>query len=151
MAKKKKGKKEKVSGKGKKRVLGFLGIVALALVVLLAYLGRKSSPFIIRDNRVTMDTTEFRFSPVNLQATPGEVTFSVVNSGRVSHALAIQGPGVRVATRLIRPGQRAALIVKFEQIGKYKLVCPVRGHPARGMIGNLRVVTKQEGDRTVSG
>lgn len=151
MAKKKKGKKEKVSGKGKKRVLGFLGIVALALVVLLAYLGRKSSAYIIRDNRVTMDTTEFRFSPVNLQATPGEVTFSVVNSGRVSHALAIQGPGVRVATRLIRPGQRAALIVKFEQIGKYKLVCPVRGHPARGMIGNLRVVTKQEGDRTVSG
>ena len=151
MAKKKKGKKEKVSGKGKKRVLGFLGIVALALVVLLAYLGRKSSPFIIRDNRVTMDTTEFRFSPVNLQATPGEITFSVVNSGRMSHALAIQGPGVRVATRLIRPGQRAALIVKFEQIGKYKLVCPVRGHPARGMIGNLRVVTKQEEDRTVSG
>ncbi len=140
-----------MSGKGKKRVLGFLGIVALALVVLLAYLGRKSSPFIIRDNRVTMDTTEFRFSPVNLQATPGEITFSVVNSGRMSHALAIQGPGVRVATRLIRPGQRAALIVKFEQIGKYKLVCPVRGHPARGMIGNLRVVTKQEGDRTVSG
>ncbi len=151
MAKKKKGKKEKVSGKGKKRVLGFLGIVALALVVLLAYLGRKSSPFIIRDNRVTMDTTEFRFSPVNLQATPGEITFSVVNSGRMSHALAIQGPGVRVATRLIRPGQRAALIVKFEQIGKYKLVCPVRGHPARGMIGNLRVVTKQEGARTTSG
>lgn len=151
MAKKKKRKKEKVSGKRKKGVLGILGIVALALVVLLAYLGRKSSPYIIRDNRVTMDTTEFRFSPVNLQATPGEVTFSVVNSGRVSHALAIQGPGVRVATRLIRPGQRAALIVKFEQIGKYKLVCPVRGHPARGMIGNLRVVTKQEGDRTVSG
>jgi len=151
MAKKKKRKKEKVSGKRKMGVLGILGIIALALVVLLAYLGRKSSPYIIRDNRVTMDTTEFRFSPVNLQATPGEVTFSVVNSGRVSHALAIQGLGVRADTQLIRPGQRGVLIVKFEQIGKYKLICPVRGHSARGMVGDLRVVTKQKEDRTTSG
>jgi plastocyanin len=151
MAKKKKRKKEIVSGKRKKRVLGILGIVSLALVVLLAYLGRMSSPYIIRDNRVTMDTTEFRFSPANLQATPGEVTFSVVNTGRIAHALAIQGLGVRADTRLIQPGQRGVLIVKFEQIGKYKLVCPVRGHAARGMVGNLRVVTKQKEDRTTSG
>ncbi len=150
MAKKKKRKKEKVSGKRKKGVLGILGIVDLALLILLAYLGRKSSPYIIRDNRVTMDATEFRFIPVNLQATTGEVTFSVVNIGRVSHALTIQGPGVRATTRLIRPGQRGVLIMKFEQIGKYKLICPVRGHSARGMVGDLQVVTKQEEDRTDS-
>ncbi len=143
--------KKKKSAQRKKWGLGLLGIVALVLVVVFAYPWRGSPPYIIQDNRGTIEGTEFRFSPADLQATPGELTLSLVNRGRISHALAIQGPGVQATTRVIGPGQRATLKVRLRQMGKYKLICPLRGHVARGMVGSLRVVAKQGGKAATGG
>ena len=149
------GKKRRKKKSAQRKIWGLavLGIGALGLVVVFAYLwkGSPPPPYIIRDNRGTIDATEFRFSPANLQATPGEVTLSVVNRGKISHALAIQGPGVQAKTRVIGPGQRATLKVRLRQMGEYKLICPLRGHPQRGMVGSLTVVAKQERDATTGG
>ena len=70
----------------KKRKRGLLiavGALVLALVAGLAYLRGTGTLYVIRDNRVTQDATEFSFTPSALQAASGEITFSVVNRGRI--------------------------------------------------------------------
>ena len=145
--------KKKTSAKRIKWQLGILGflVLILALMAALTFIGLRSSSYIISDNQVTIDAGEYRFTPATLQATAEEVTFLVTNRGKIPHVFAIRGPGLYTSTPLINPGRRAALTVKFEQIGEYKLICPVRGHPERGMVGNLKVVAVQDGDRTAGG
>src|SRR5262245_61804457 len=45
---------------------------------------------------------------------PGTVTFTVRNAGKVAHALAISGPGLKMKrTATIAPGKSASLTVKL--------------------------------------
>ncbi|MEE9240763.1 MAG: plastocyanin/azurin family copper-binding protein, partial [bacterium] len=123
----------------KKGALTALAILVLIVASGLVYLRGSGPPHIIRNNRVSLNATEFSFLPADLQTVPGEVSFSVINQGRFPHVLAIQGMGLRVSTPLIAPGETQTLRVKFERSGEYRVVCPLKGHAERGMVGSLQV------------
>jgi plastocyanin len=137
----KKDKKRKRDMKRKKNtkpaaVAALAGILVAALVF---FWWRIDPPYSIRGDSVTIDATEFSFTPSKLLAAPGKITFSVINKGGFPHVLLIQGPGVRMKTPLIKPGQMQSLQVRFERPGEYRLICPLRGHAERGMVGSLQV------------
>ncbi len=85
--------------------------------------------------KVTMQ--EFRLTaPAKLPV--GRVTIVAVNSGKLSHALAIRGPGVNVRTPIVAPGRSARLSVSLKT-GSYTLWCPVGNHASAGMKLTVRV------------
>ena len=78
----------------------------------------------------------------------GPVTFTVKNEGLSIHSFKVCKVGVTtdarnaclgVATKLLKPGQSAILIVKFTKKGVYEYLCTVPGHAAAGMKGLLGV------------
>ncbi len=116
--------------------IGYLGSLGAALAVILILSGCGSSP---SGREIGVKATEFRFEPDSLSLTVGEVRFRVVNKGRIPHVLAIEGPGVQVASRLIDAGNEDKITVKLEQPGEYRLLCPLKGHAERGMVGTMKV------------
>jgi uncharacterized cupredoxin-like copper-binding protein len=68
----------------------------------------------------------------------GPYGFDVVNRGKIEHDLAVEGPGVREKTPLIKGGDSTKLEVQLEP-GKYKLYCTVPGHEQLGMETDLTV------------
>ncbi len=84
---------------------------------------------------VSVVATEFKFkvTPATV-ATAGAVTFTVKNSGKLSHDFKIGGK----KTPLIAPGKSAKLTVTLKA-GKYPYLCTVPGHAAAGMKGTLTV------------
>jgi uncharacterized cupredoxin-like copper-binding protein len=87
--------------------------------------------------KVTAREFSLSVSPSSIAA--GRVTFSVHNAGRVAHALAVSGPGLRmVRTPLIAPGTTRTLTVKLGG-GAFNIWCPVGTHASNGMKTTLRV------------
>jgi glucose/arabinose dehydrogenase/uncharacterized cupredoxin-like copper-binding protein len=64
-----------------------------------------------------------------------QVTFLVRNAGAVVHDFVIAGR----RTRLLRPGQSAALRMRFTRKGTKRYVCSIPGHARLGMKGVLGV------------
>ena len=79
---------------------------------------------------------EFRIGLSTTKAPAGRVRFEIRNTGKVPHALAISGAGVKTQTKLIQPGTSAVLLVTLKH-GAYSLWCPVPGHAAQGMKATL--------------
>ena len=65
------------------------------------------------------------------------VTFRVRNRGAVPHDFVIAGH----RTKVLRPGQRATLRVRFRAKGAKRFLCSVPGHVRLGMKGALGVAT----------
>jgi glucose/arabinose dehydrogenase len=65
------------------------------------------------------------------------VTFLVRNRGALPHDFVIAGR----RTRVLRPGQRATLRVRFTRKGAKRFLCSVPGHARLGMKGALGVAT----------
>lgn len=71
----------------------------------------------------------------------GEITFEVMNTGTMEHALEVEGGSVEEETDHIAPGGTATLALRLEP-GTYELYCPVVNggeHRARGMRTELVV------------
>src|SRR5262249_42565913 len=82
---------------------------------------------------VKVTEREYALSFTPRSVAPGNVTFTVRNAGKVAHALAISGPGVKLKrTGMIAPGKPASLTVKLAN-GNYTIWCPVGHHAAAGM------------------
>jgi len=97
-------------------------------------------------SKTTIRVTEREFK-IGLSATKaqaGPVRFEIKNTGRLAHALAISGAGVKTKTKLIQPGKSAVLLVTLKQ-GAYSLWCPVPGHAAQGMKAKLVTPTQSGG------
>ena len=97
-------------------------------------------------SKTTIRVTEREFK-IGLSATKapaGPVRFEIKNTGKLAHALAISGAGVKTRTKLIQPGKTAVLLVTFKQ-GAYTLWCPVPGHAAQGMKAKLLTLTQSGG------
>ncbi len=89
---------------------------------------------------VSISEAEFMLSPGTVSlATPGKVTFDVKNTGKLTHALEIEGNGVEAKTGSIAPGEAASITVTLPKNGKYELYCPIDGHRAKGMEGSVHV------------
>jgi hypothetical protein len=80
---------------------------------------------------LTVSLKEYKIAPAHKLAA-GKVTLLVANRGKLTHALAIAGPGVNAKTAMLAPGKTAKLTVTLKD-GSYSLWCPVPGHAAAGM------------------
>jgi uncharacterized cupredoxin-like copper-binding protein len=83
---------------------------------------------------VTVTATEFKFKLSPSTVTHGNITFILLNKGKVAHDFQIAGK----KTPLISPGKSAKLTVTLKT-GKYPYKCTVAGHAAAGMKGTLIV------------
>jgi len=103
------------------------------------------SPDAAADATAKLDTVQVHLSEWAVSLTPpavppGRVVFEVTNSGKVPHALEIEGGGVEKSTSRIMPGASATLTLDLAA-GTYEAYCPVgRGsHKMLGMTSNLSV------------
>ena len=89
--------------------------------------------------KVTMN--EFSFNPSSLSASGGKVVFFLVNSGSVSHDMAIRdSSGKRIATsELVSAGDSKVFTVDNIAAGSYIVFCTQPGHEDSGMKGTLTI------------
>ncbi|MEU6536954.1 copper-binding protein [Streptomyces sp. NPDC047000] len=89
--------------------------------------------------RVTVTETEYSLKLSRSSFTPGTYTFTAHDTGRLDHALEIDGPGVSdVRTGLLQTGHTGTLTVTLKK-GAYELYCPVPGHRQLGMVQHIEV------------
>ena len=113
--------------------------IALASVCLAGAIAVSSSSGTSATTKVTVKMVDYRFRLSTKTVHKGTIVFTVINKGQVPHIFEIQR--LRKQTRLLQPGQRATLRVRFLKTGRYYYVCPVDNHPLYGMTGYLRVVS----------
>jgi uncharacterized cupredoxin-like copper-binding protein len=110
---------------------------------------------------ISIGESEFKLEPSSVEVhQAGAVTFEVINSGQIDHALEVEGQGVEEETDTIKPGETAELTVDLFKEGSYEIYCPIDDHRDQGMEGTLTVGTasmagsgtsEDEGSTTDSG
>jgi plastocyanin len=115
-------------------------ITAAALAAAaLAGCGGAEPPSEARDGRVAITLDDFLIRPQNVRAAVGELTFEVVNRGRLGHNFRLRGrDGEPVAIATMLPGRSGRETVRLEP-GSYKMLCTVANHEQLGMTGRLLV------------
>jgi plastocyanin len=80
----------------------------------------------------------FKFDKSSLSAKAGEVTIVMDNPSDVAHAIEIEGKGQEIEGETVGKGgvSKASGTLKA---GTYEFYCPVDGHRAAGMKGELTV------------
>jgi uncharacterized cupredoxin-like copper-binding protein len=89
---------------------------------------------------VNMSAVDFKFNPSDATVNSGDVTFNLKNDGQQPHSLEIEdvnGQDQEIEGD-IGPGQSGTLTVNLPA-GKYEFYCPVDGHKAMGMEGEITV------------
>jgi uncharacterized cupredoxin-like copper-binding protein len=128
-----------------RRVLGVIGITALAAAALVAGVaagtGNATVPTAkkatIPTITVTMTDFKFKLSKASYSKT-GKVKFKVVNKGKIGHDFKINN----VKTKLLAPGKTQTITVNFKSKKKYPYLCTVTGHAKLGMKGDFFISTK---------
>ena len=114
-----------------RRVLGVIGITALAAAALVAGVaagtGNATVPtakkVTIPTITVTMTDFKFKLSKGSVPAI-GKVKFKVVNKGKIGHDFKIN----KIKTKLLAPGKTQTITVNFKKKGQYAYLCTVTGH-----------------------
>jgi uncharacterized cupredoxin-like copper-binding protein len=136
-------------------VMRYLGIIAIALVALLAgsACGSDGDGGSGAGGGTTVDlvATDFKFdqSSLTLDAA-GTYTFHLTNDGKMQHAIEIEGNGVEESSDTIGPGESTDLTVDLAA-GEYEMYCPVDGHKDLGMKGTIQVGGGAGGSGTDTG
>jgi plastocyanin len=116
-------------------------ITAAALAAAaLAGCGGPEPPSEAPGGRVAITLDDFLVRPQNVRAAAGELTFEVVNRGRLAHNFRLRGRdgGEPVAIPTMLPGRSGREVVRLEP-GSYKMLCTVANHEQLGMTGRLVV------------
>ena len=89
---------------------------------------------------VSVHETEYKLSPNTISLSKaGTYVFKGVNDGTTTHGLAVEGKGVDQEIASIAPGSSGTLKVTLSKAGTYEIYCPVDGHKALGMKGEVTV------------
>jgi uncharacterized cupredoxin-like copper-binding protein len=89
---------------------------------------------------VTIQETEYKLTPSAVTLSqPGTYVFKVVNGGSVTHALEIEGTGVKQKSPEIAPGKTTTVSVDLKGAGTYEMYCPIDGHRNKGMEGKITI------------
>ena len=88
--------------------------------------------------KLAADTSALKFDKDKLTAKAGKVTLSMANPSSLPHAVAIEGNGVDVDGKTVQKGGTSTASADLKP-GKYEFYCPVDGHKAAGMTGELTV------------
>ena len=98
------------------------------------------TPVSTAGGQVSLSETEFKITPASAAVSKtGTITITVHNTGKVTHALAVQTPSGLVRTSAIAPGASATLKVNASKAGSYTFFCPIDHHRMLGMQGTLVV------------
>jgi len=81
---------------------------------------------------------QLKFDKSTLNAKAGSVTITMDNPSPVAHAVAVEGNGVDKDGNTVNMGGKSTVTVDLKP-GKYEFYCPVDGHKAAGMEGELTV------------
>jgi uncharacterized cupredoxin-like copper-binding protein len=114
-----------------------------AATVVVALLGAALAGFVAhastKKTTITVKEKEYHLTLSSKKGVVGPVQFVIKNTGKISHAFAIAGPGVKTKkTKTIKPGKSATLVVTLKS-GTYSVWCPVPGHAALGMKATVTV------------
>lgn len=80
----------------------------------------------------------FKFDKDSLEANAGDVTITMDNPSPIDHAVSIEGNGVDQDGNTVGKGGVSKVTAKLSP-GTYKFYCPVDGHEAGGMKGDLSI------------
>jgi uncharacterized cupredoxin-like copper-binding protein len=80
-----------------------------------------------------------KFDKTSLSAKAGKVTIVMTNKSSVAHAVAVEGMGVDKDGNTVSGGSGTSKVTVNLKPGKYEFYCPVDGHKAAGMKGELTV------------
>ena len=118
------------------RALNLLGL-GLALCTLSSRAHADETP---KASTVLVKLSEWKVTLTPSVVPPGPVVFEVTNSGKVPHALEIEGSGVEKSTPRLLSGATATLTMDLGA-GKYEAYCPVGkgSHKMLGMESHLSV------------
>ena len=96
-----------------------------------------------RGTAVGVSLHEFRIAIHRETVPTGRVRINVSNLGEDGHDLVVRRKA-RVVARLreLRPGERATLRTRLRRPGRYRLVCTIADHEARGMRSMLSAVRR---------
>jgi plastocyanin len=85
---------------------------------------------------------EFAIAVYRPKVRRGKVKLNVRNLGEDVHDLVVERAGRRVGglATAVKPGGTATLRLTLRKTGRYRLICTVADHEARGMRATLRVV-----------
>jgi plastocyanin len=113
--------------------------VAAGVIVALAGCGGGEPTARVRDARVRIVLDDFSIRPQTIRARPGEITFEIVNRGRIGHNFhLLRGAGEPLEVTTIFPGDRRTATATLTR-GDYRMVCTVSNHEELGMYGTLVV------------
>lgn len=89
---------------------------------------------------VGVGAREYRLAVYRATAPTGLVRFNLANYGEDGHDLVVATRDGRELGRTaeVRPGRRTTLRLRLAP-GRYRLVCDLADHEARGMVASLRV------------
>jgi plastocyanin len=115
-----------------------LGLALLALV--LAPPGTADARHRPPATAVGVGAREFRLSAYRTSVPRGTVRFNLTNYGEDGHDLVVRDASGRTLGRTgeVKAGRRATLTLRLPP-GRYRLVCDLADHEARGMRTTLRV------------
>ena len=80
-----------------------------------------------------------KFDKTSLSAKSGNVTIVMTNTSSVPHAVELEGGGIEKKGAVITGGGSVSRVTANLKPGKYEFYCPVDGHKAAGMKGELTV------------
>jgi uncharacterized cupredoxin-like copper-binding protein len=80
-----------------------------------------------------------KFDKSSLTAKAGKVTVVMTNDSSVPHAVEVEGQGVEKSGDTVQGGSGTSKVTVNLKPGKYEFYCPVDGHKAAGMEGELTV------------
>jgi len=89
---------------------------------------------------VKISEAEYSLTPAAVSLSkPGTYEFQVLNNGRITHALEVEGNGIEAKTGHIQAASSATLRVTLAKGGSYEMYCPIDGHKGYGMRGTITV------------
>lgn len=89
---------------------------------------------------ISVGLREFALDLSRTTVPSGAYTLIAEQRGQASHALSIEGPGIKdVSTPVIQPGGGNQQLMVMLQPGTYELWCPVGRHREQGMEATLTV------------
>ena len=120
----------------------FLLCVALVLQCAASAYADTGAP---RASVVKVSLSEWKVEVAPSKIPPGLVAFEVTNTGKIPHALEVEGRGMEKSTPQIQPGTTATLKLNLRS-GSYETYCPVGkgSHKMLGMMSHLMVVNATE-------
>jgi plastocyanin len=80
-----------------------------------------------------------KFDKTSLSAKAGKVTIVMTNTSSIPHAVELEGGGIEKKGAIVTGGASVSRVSANLKPGKYEFYCPVDGHKAAGMKGELTV------------